>query len=94
MFGTESFDALVEGIEKMLYAGDMRWRMRKSAEEEQALVKADQLSRIVELDPCEFLQNFGNENGVARVKGAFGGLESSEQAVEISGARWHAGEIV
>ena len=81
--GAEFLDAFVKGIEKTLDARDVGWRVRKRAEKKQALVEADELVRVSELELGELGEEFGDEGGVAGVEATFGGFECGQELVGV-----------
>jgi hypothetical protein len=94
----EFLDASVERVEKMFHTRDERCSVREGAEEEQALVKADEGVGIGELKARELGEKFGDEGGMAWSaawsKAAFRGFELGEELVGIVGSGRHGGEIV
>lgn len=65
--------------------------MRESPEEEQALVEADYVTRIGELEIRELSEEFGDECGVGGVDAILGGFELIEALGGISGDGRHEG---
>jgi hypothetical protein len=79
--GAKFADALMEGVEESLDARHQRPRVRKSAEEKQALVKANQLLRVCEFEPRKLTEDFIDNRSAPGVEATLNGFELREDFV-------------
>jgi len=79
--GAKFADALMEGVEESLDARHQRRRVRKSAEEKQALVKANQLLRVCEFEPRKPTEDSIDNRSAPGVEAILNGFELPEDFV-------------
>src|ERR1700722_7881642 len=79
--GAKGTDALIEGVEESLGARHERRRVWKSAEEKQALVKANQLLRVREFEPRKLTEDSIDNRRAPGVEATLNGFETREDFV-------------
>jgi hypothetical protein len=79
--GAKATDALMEGVEESLDARHERRRVRKSAQEKQALVKANQLLRVREFELRKLTEEFIDKRSAPGVEATLNGFELHEDFV-------------